>query len=83
MALIEEERFSAAEWAESLGAAIRQAQAKGDPDDGSTYYNHVLEALENLVLDRLPLSAELLARRKQAWRAAFASTPHGRPVTLD
>jgi hypothetical protein len=83
MALIEEGRFSAAEWADSLGAAIRHAQAEGDPDDGSTYYNHVLEALENLVLAKLPLSADLLARRMQAWRAAFASTPHGRPVTLD
>jgi nitrile hydratase accessory protein len=83
MALIEEGRFSAAEWADSLSVAIRRAQAEGDPDDGSTYYNHVLEALERLVLDKLPLSVDLLVRRKQAWRAAFASTPHGRPVTLD
>src|SRR5579862_9018281 len=34
-------RFSAAEWAAALGAAIARAQAAGDPDDGSTYYAHV------------------------------------------
>ena len=62
MALIEEGRFSAAEWADSLSVAIRRAQAEGDPDDGSTYYNHVLEALERLVLDKLPLSVDLLVR---------------------
>ena len=83
MALMQAGRFSPAEWAESLGAAIRGAQASGDPDDGSTYYNHVLSALEHLVVDKLPLTADLLAGRKEAWRAAFARTPHGKPVTLD
>ena len=83
MALIQAGRFSSAEWAESIGAAIRRAQASGDPDEGSTYYNHVLDALEHLALDKLPLTADLLATRKEAWRAAFARTPHGKPVTLD
>jgi nitrile hydratase accessory protein len=75
--------FSAAEWAEALGAAISRAQAAGDPDDGSTYYSHVLDALERLVMERSLLTGDLLAARKEAWRAAFARTPHGKPVTLD
>jgi nitrile hydratase accessory protein len=75
--------FSATEWAEALGAAISRAQAGGDPDDGSTYYSHVLDALEHLVLDKSISTGDLLAARKEAWRAAFARTPHGKPVSLD
>lgn len=74
--------FTAAEWAEALGAEIRRAQAAGDPDDGTTYYRHVLAALERLVADKGLLSRDLLARRKAAWSEAYRTTPHGRPVTL-
>src|SRR5262245_28286888 len=83
MALMQAGCFSAAEWAASLGSAIRQAQAAGDPDDGSTYYNHVLEALEQLVFQKSIATADVLAARKEAWQAAYARTPHGRPVLLD
>jgi len=75
--------FTAAEWAEALGAQIKRAQAAGDPDDGSTYYHHVLGALENLMIAKSISTRELLAARKEAWAAAYGRTPHGRPVTLD
>jgi nitrile hydratase accessory protein len=83
MALVQAGRFSSAEWAASLGAAIKQAQAAGDRDDGSSYYNHVLNALEQLVLERSMATPEALAARKEAWRSAYARTPHGQPVLLD
>jgi nitrile hydratase accessory protein len=83
MALVQAGRFSSAEWALSLGAAIKQAQAAGDRDDGSSYYNHVLNALEQLVLEKSMATPEALATRKEAWRAAYARTPHGQPVLLD
>ena len=76
-------RFSAAEWTAALAAAIARAQAAGDPDDGSTYYAHVLDALERLVFEKSLSTRDLLAARKEAWRAAFANTPHGKPVRLD
>ena len=76
-------RFTAAEWAEALGAAIARAQASGDPDDGTTYYTHVLDALERLVFEKTFSTRDSIAARKEAWRAAFARTPHGQPVTLD
>lgn len=76
-------RFTAAEWAEALGAAIARAQASGDPDDGTTYYAHVLDALERLVFEKSFSTRDSIAARKEAWRAAFARTPHGQPVTLD
>jgi nitrile hydratase accessory protein len=74
--------FSAAEWADALGAAIKRAQAAGDPDDGSTYYHHVLAALEHLVREKNIATADLLAARKQAWIEAYERTPHGKPVEL-
>jgi len=44
--------FTWAEWAETLGAVIREAQAAGDPDLGDTYYEHWLRALERLMRDK-------------------------------
>ena len=76
-------RITSVEWAEALGAAIVRAQATGDPDDGSTYYAHVVDALEHLVVAKSLSTASLLAARKEAWRDAYARTPHGKPVTLD
>ncbi len=75
--------FSAEEWAETLGAEIKAAQAKGDPDDGTTYYRHVLAALERLVTEKGIAAADALAARKAAWREAYETTPHGAAVTLD
>src|SRR5215813_5350861 len=44
MALMLHERgvFTWNEWAETLGAEIKRAQAAGDPDTGETYYHHWL-----------------------------------------
>ncbi|HEX6119795.1 MAG TPA: nitrile hydratase accessory protein, partial [Dongiaceae bacterium] len=50
--------FTAVEWAAALGGAIKRAQAGGDPDDGSTYYHHVLAALEHLVQEKQIASAD-------------------------
>ena len=44
--------FTWSEWAEALGAAIRKAQAAGDPDLGDTYYRHWIRALEALLAER-------------------------------
>lgn len=80
--LQESGHFTAAEWAEALGAEIRHAQARGDSDDGTTYYRHVLAALEALVAKKGLAEKKLLAARKQAWAAAYRATPHGQPVVL-
>jgi nitrile hydratase accessory protein len=74
--------FTAVEWADTLGAAIKRSQAAGDPDDGSTYYRHVLAALEQLVHDKGIASFDVLAARKTDWVAAYERTPHGKPVDL-
>jgi nitrile hydratase accessory protein len=74
--------FTWTEWAAALADEIRRAQAAGDPDLGDTYYRHWLAALERLVTAKGLVSADELARRKQAWDAAARDTPHGQPIEL-
>ena len=81
--LYEAGHFTWSEWAETLGAEIKAAQARGDPDLGDTYYRHWLAALERLAAETGLVPAGALAARKAAWRQAFLDTPHGQPVVLD
>ena len=44
--------FSWTEWADTLGAVIRDAKAAGDADLGDTYYEHWIRALERILRAR-------------------------------
>jgi len=70
------------EWAAALTAAIRRAQAAGDPDTGGTYYHHWLDALQSLVLAKGLGGADQLHALEHAWANAAARTRHGQPVAL-
>ena len=83
LALYEQGLFSWTEWAAALSAAIKQAQASGDCDDGSTYYQHWLAAIEQLVNDKEIASEQALAERREAWDRAAHATPHGQPILLE
>lgn len=74
--------ITATEWSDALGAAIKRAQAAGDPDEGDTYYNHVLDALEALMQEKGLVPAEELSTRKAQWKEAYLTTSHGQPVTI-
>ncbi|WP_051242651.1 nitrile hydratase accessory protein [Stappia stellulata] len=74
--------FTWSEWAETLSATIRAAQAAGDPDCGDSYYRHWLAALERLVTERNVTTHARLAARRDAWERAAAATPHGEPIEL-
>ena len=74
--------FTWPEWAATLGAEIKRAQAAGDPDRGDTYYRHWLATLERLVADKNVASAGALARYREAWRVAAERTPHGVAIAL-
>ena len=52
LSLYERGLFTWPEWAQTLGAEIKRAQAAGDPDTGETYYRHWLNALERLVAEK-------------------------------
>ena len=82
LALHEGGAFTWPEWAAALTEAIRRAQAAGDADLGDTYYQHWLDALEQLVIDKGLASADRLHALEHAWEAAALRTPHGRPIEL-
>jgi nitrile hydratase accessory protein len=84
MALMLHERgvFTWNEWAETLGAEIKRAQAAGDPDTGETYYHHWLATLERLVAAKGVATPDVLHRTRDAWDHAADRTPHGKPIVL-
>jgi nitrile hydratase accessory protein len=80
--LSEQGHFTWKEWAAALGDELKAAADRGEPDDGSHYYEHWLAALERLVTAKgLTDPAEML-ERKEAWADAYRHTPHGKPIEL-
>ena len=68
--------------AQALSQAIAHAQARGDTDDGHTYYVHWVDALQAMVQRKgLGQTSEWQAL-EQAWTRAAARTPHGQPIEL-
>ena len=80
--LSEQGHFTWKEWAAALAAELKAAADRGEPDDGSHYYNHWLAALERLVTSKGLSDPAALAARKEAWADAYRHTPHGKPVEL-
>ena len=83
LALYERGLFTWPEWAGALSAVIKRAQAAGDCGDGSTYYQHWLSAIEQLVRDKGLASEEALVERRDVWDRAAHATPHGQPILLE
>lgn len=82
IALQESGLLSPAEWSNTLGEEIEKARSTGDLADGTTYYNHVIAALERLVAEKGLLSTATIDQRRHDWKEAYRHTPHGRPVVL-
>jgi nitrile hydratase accessory protein len=74
--------FTWPEWAATLADELKSAVDRGEPDNGSHYYEHWLAALERLVAAKALLNSKEMLDRKEAWAAAYRHTPHGKPVTL-
>ena len=80
--LSEQGHFTWKEWASALADELKAAADRGEPDDGTHYYEHWLVVLERLVAAKgLSDSGEML-ERKEAWADAYRHTPHGKPVEL-
>jgi len=80
--LSEEGHFTWKEWAAALADELKAAADRGEPDDGSRYYEHWLAALEGLVTAKGLSNRAAMVERKQAWADAYRHTPHGKPVEL-
>jgi nitrile hydratase accessory protein len=75
--------FSWPEWAQVLGDELKASAARGDPDDGSRYYDCWLAALERMIIGKGLSDAASMAICREAWVEAYRHTPHGRPVELE
>ena len=80
--LSEQGYFTWREWASALADELKAATDRGEPDDGSRYYEHWLAALERLVSAKGLSDAPELKARKEAWAEAYRHTPNGKPVAL-
>ncbi len=81
-ALVRSGAVTAGDWAAALGAALREAEARGEPDAEATYYRCVVAALEQVAAATGLVDAADRAARRAAWEDAYRRTPHGAPVTL-
>ena len=73
---------TATAWAETLGFEVQSAARAGAADNADTYYLAVLGAAENLLRQIEIIGRDELDARVEAWRQAYLSTPHGKPVEL-
>lgn len=80
--LSEQGHFTWKEWAAALADELKAAAERGEPDDGSQYYQHWLAALEHLVTTKGLSDPATMLARKEAWAEAYRHTPHGKPVEL-
>jgi len=61
---------------------VEAAVARGEPDDGTHYYEHWLAALEKLVARKKLIAGDELEHRVDEWDTAARTTPHGKPIVL-
>jgi nitrile hydratase accessory protein len=80
--LSETGHFTWREWTDALAAEIKAVAERGEPDDGSKYYEYWLAALERLVTSKGLADIQSLTARKEEWADAYRHTPHGKPVEL-
>jgi nitrile hydratase accessory protein len=63
-------KISHHEWADRLGAALKEAEARGETDTGRRYYDHWLTALERLVVEKSLAGWDELVHEGEAIREA-------------
>jgi nitrile hydratase accessory protein len=80
--LSEQGHFTWKEWAAALADELQAAANRGEPDDGTRYYEHWLATLERIVTIKGLTNPAQLQMRKTAWEEAYRHTPHGKPVEL-
>jgi nitrile hydratase accessory protein len=82
MAVLLDQRglFGWEEWTTALGVEI--VAGAGEPGHAN-YFGDWLSALEKLLFAKNVANEGEIVALAEAWRAAAAATPHGRPVLLD
>jgi nitrile hydratase accessory protein len=80
--LVQSGAISAQDWADRLGAHLKQAASAAVVDDANAYYGAVLAALEELLYRNGALEPGQVAGLQEQWKRAYLNTPHGSEVEL-
>mgnify|MGYP005675245361 FL=1 len=72
--------ISWSEWADELGSEIKCSSTYADT--GTDYYIYVLSALENLLIRKNIVSAQMIKQYQAGWGRVAERTPHGQPMEL-
>lgn len=75
-------RFSWPEWAAAFSATLARHGLDKELDGGDDYFLAWLETLETFLSAAGITDTGEVEAIKQAWEAAYLSTPHGAPVRL-
>lgn len=82
VALNEAGRFSWVEWTDAFSTTLKRLGVDRELDGCDDYFLAWLETLETLLVSSGAAERNELDAVFEAWRVAFLSTPHGRPVRL-
>src|SRR5258708_28389532 len=74
--------FTWREWAGALAAELAAAAARGEPDDGTHYYEYWLAPLEKLIAGKRRIAGAELEQRVDECDARAPDAPHGQPTEL-
>ena len=69
-------------WATRFGATLKRHGLGKDLNGGEDYFTAWLETLEGVLADIGMAEPAQVAQLRDAWEAAYLSTPHGAPVRL-
>src|SRR3979411_1221609 len=74
--------FTWPEWSRALARELADAAARGEPDDGTHYYEHWLAPLGRLGAEKMVVAEGELEQRGGEGAAPARATPHGKPIEL-
>lgn len=74
--------FEWGEWAARFSATLARHGLARDLDGGEDYFTAWLETLETFLAEQGSAPPQEASEARNAWAAAYLSTPHGQPVKL-
>ena len=74
--------FTWPEWTRTFVEIARQNAGAPDISEATLYWRNWVAALERLIIEKGHGAPERVEALATAWRDAFATTPHGKPVIL-
>ena len=80
--LNEADHFAWADWADRFGATLARHGLEKELNGGEDYFAAWLETLEGYLAEIGMAAPADVADLRNAWEAAYLSTPHGAPVHL-